>query len=165
MFTLFRETIRIAVDSIKSQMLRTVLTTIIIAIGITALVGILSAVSALENTMSSDFSSMAANTFNIQRYESTNQRQGGERQKINPSISYTDARAVKDSYQLSVTRTASGLTGTTRAKVNYENKNTCPEVTVLGATAYYIRSSRLKVEEGREFTFFDVENNNNVCLI
>ena len=69
MFSLFRENIRIAFDSIKSHMLRTVLTILIIAIGITALVGILSAVSALENTISSDFSSMGANTFNIQRYE------------------------------------------------------------------------------------------------
>ncbi|HZW63497.1 MAG TPA: ABC transporter permease [Flavobacteriaceae bacterium] len=165
MFTLFRETIRIAVDSIKSQMLRTVLTIIIIAIGITALVGILSAVSALENTISSDFSSMGANTFNIQRYEFTNQRQGGERQKINPIISYTDAKAFKDTYQFPLTKTAIVFTGTTSAEVKYENKKTDPEVTVLGATEYYIQNSGLKVEEGREFTFFDVENNNNVCVI
>src|SRR5690606_25724894 len=165
MFTLFRETIRIAVDSIKSQMLRTVLTIIIIAIGITALVGILSAVSALENTISSDFSSMGANTFNIQRYEFTNQRQGGERQKINPIISYTDAKAFKDTYQFPLTKTAIVFTGTTSAEVKYENKQTAPAVTVLGATEYYIQNSGLKVEEGREFTFFDVENNNNVCVI
>lgn len=58
MFGLLRENISIAFDSIKSQLLRTILTVLIIAIGITALVGILSAVSALENTISSDFASM-----------------------------------------------------------------------------------------------------------
>ncbi len=51
MFPLFKENVRIAFYSIKSQVLRTVLTVMIIAIGITALVGILSAVSALENTI------------------------------------------------------------------------------------------------------------------
>ena len=65
MFSLFRENVRIALDSIKSQMLRTVLTIVIIAIGIFALVGILSLVKALENTISNDFASMGANTFNI----------------------------------------------------------------------------------------------------
>ena len=45
MFSLVKENIRIAFDSIKSQLLRTILTILIIAIGITALVGILSAVS------------------------------------------------------------------------------------------------------------------------
>ena len=58
MFGLFKENVRIAFDSIKSQLLRTILTVMIIAIGITALVGILSAVSALENTISGDFSAM-----------------------------------------------------------------------------------------------------------
>ena len=41
MFSLARENVRIAFDSIKSQLLRTILTVLIIAIGITALVGIL----------------------------------------------------------------------------------------------------------------------------
>ena len=59
MFSLFRENLYIALDSIKSQILRTILTVIIIAIGIWALVGILSAVAALENTISSDFASMS----------------------------------------------------------------------------------------------------------
>jgi putative ABC transport system permease protein len=55
MLNLFKENIRIAFGSIKTQILRTSLTVIIIAIGITALVGILTVVSALENTISSDF--------------------------------------------------------------------------------------------------------------
>ena len=67
MFSLAKENIRIAFTSIKSQLLRTVLTVLIIAIGIMALVGILSGVSALENTISSNFSSMGANTFNLSR--------------------------------------------------------------------------------------------------
>ena len=65
MFKLLRENIRIALGSIKTQLLRTILTVLIIAIGITALVCILTVVAALENTVSSDFASMGANTFNI----------------------------------------------------------------------------------------------------
>lgn len=166
MFTLVRENIRIAFDSIKSQMLRTILTIIIIAIGITALVGILSAVSALENTISSDFSSMGANTFNIQRYEFTNQRQGGgERQKVNPIISYVDAKNFVDEFDFPYTKTSLMFTGTGTAEVKFENKKTDPEVTVLGANENFIQNSGLVVDEGRELNYFDIENNNRVCVI
>ena len=66
---LFRENTKIAIDSIRTNLLRTILTILIIAIGITALVGILTLVSALENTIMKDFASMGANTFSISQYD------------------------------------------------------------------------------------------------
>jgi putative ABC transport system permease protein len=166
MFTLLRENIRIAFSSIKGHMLRTVLTIVIIAIGITALVGILSAVSALENTISSDFSSMGANTFNIQRYEfGTRRRGGGERQKINPIISYNDVREFVDRYHYPYTKTAVSFTGTRNAEVKYESEKTDPEVRVLGVNEHFIQNSGLELASGRALNYFDINNNNNVCVI
>ena len=49
MFSLFRENVRIALDSIKTQLLRTILTIVIMGIGIWSLVGILSAVKAAQS--------------------------------------------------------------------------------------------------------------------
>lgn len=166
MFSLVRENIRIALNSIKTQLLRTILTVLIIAIGITALVGILTAVSALENTITSDFSSMGANTFNIQRYEFNTQRQSGrEVQKINPIISYRDVKAFEDTYDFPFTKVSVSFVGTSSAEVKYENKKTDPEVTVLGINEHYIQNSGLEVTEGRELNFFDVENSNSVCVV
>ena len=122
-FTLARENIRIAIDSIKSQLLRTILTVLIIAIGIMALVAILSSVSALENTISSDFSSMGANTFNIQQYEFGTRRQSGrELQKINPVISYRNVVDFEKSYTYPYTKTAVSFVGTRNAEVNTKTK-------------------------------------------
>lgn len=165
MFSLVRENIRIAIDSIKSQLLRTILTVLIIAIGITALVGILSAISALENTISSDFSSMGANTFNIQRNEFEVQRRGGERQKQNPVITYADAKEFTEKYEFPLSSISLVFTGTNAAEIKYENKKTDPDVPVLGVNENYIQNSGLKIELGRGINFFDVENNNNVCII
>lgn len=164
MFSLVKENIRIAFDSIKSQLLRTILTVLIIAIGITALVGILSAVSALENTISSDFSSMGANTFNIQRYEFNTQRQG-EKQKINPVINYRDVKEFEENYAFPFTKTSIAFTGTRTAEVKYENEKTDPEVQVLGINENYITNSGLEVDLGRDLNYFDVQNSNNVCVI
>ena len=77
MLKLFRENIRIALGSIRTQLLRTILTVLIIAIGITALVCILTVVAALENTLSSNFASMGSNTFNINQYNFEMRNRGG----------------------------------------------------------------------------------------
>ncbi len=166
MFSLFRENLKIAFNSIKTQLLRTILTVLIIAIGITALVGILSAVSALENTISSDFSSMGSNTFNIQRYEFNTQRQSGrETQKINPVISYRNVKEFEENYKFPYTKTSISFVGTRTAEVKYENKKTDPEVTILGVNENFIQNSGLEVSEGRELNYFDVLNSSTVCVI
>jgi putative ABC transport system permease protein len=163
---MFKENVSIAFNSIKSQLLRTILTVLIIAIGITALVGILSAVTALENTISSDFASMGANTFNIQRYDFNSQRQGGgEVEKINPVISYREVREFEDNYMYPQAQTAVSFIGTTLAEVKYINEKTDPEVRVLGVNENFLENSGLKVEKGREFNIFDIQNNNNVVVL
>ncbi|WP_062059223.1 ABC transporter permease [Aquimarina longa] len=164
MFSLFRENIRIAIDSIKGQVLRTILTVLIIAIGITSLVGILTLVGALENTISGDFASMGANTFNIQRYE-FNTRNNRDRSKINPIISYRNAKEFKKKFSYPFSKTAIHFTGTRNAEVTYENEKTDPEVVVVGINENYLENTGTEIDVGRNFTFFDIENNNHVCLI
>lgn len=166
MFSLARENIRIALDSIKSQLLRTILTVLIIAIGIMALVAILSSVSALENTIAGDFSSMGANTFNIQRYEFGTRRQSGrEIQKINPEITYRNVVDFEKSYTYPFTKTAISFVGTRNAEVKFENKKTDPDVSILGVNEFFIQNSGLEIDEGRELNYFDIQNSNNVCVI
>lgn len=166
MVGLFRENVRIALDSIRTQLLRTILTIVIIGIGIWALVGILSAVKALENTISSNFASMGSNTFNLQRYEfSTQRRGGGELEKINPIISYDNIREFQDAYQFPFTQTSISFMGTNGAEVKYENDKTDPEVQVFGVNEHYLENTGTEIDMGREFNFFDIQNNNKVCMI
>ncbi|WP_324721240.1 ABC transporter permease [Salinimicrobium sp. HB62] len=165
MFPLLKENVRIAFFSIKSQVLRTVLTVLIIAIGITALVGILSAVAALENTITSDFASMGSNTFNLQRYDSQIRVNGGDRDKVNPIITYREVKDFKEKFVYPQTDVAISFTGTSGAEIKFENEKTDPEASVLGVNENYVNNSGLTVEEGRDFSIFDIENNNNVAII
>lgn len=165
MFSLFKENIRIAFDSIKGQILRTSLTVMIIAIGITALVGILSAVSALENTISSDFAAMGANTFSLQRYDSQVRMNGGAREQVNPVISYREANEFKNRFEYPFAATSISFTGTSSAEVKHENDKTDPEIRVLGVNENFLNNSGLDLEAGRDFNFFDIQNNNNVAIV
>ncbi|MDN3723792.1 ABC transporter permease [Aequorivita sp. SDUM287046] len=166
MFSLFWENVRIALDSIKSQLLRTILTIVIIGIGIWALVGILSAVKALETTISGNFASMGANTFNLQQYEFTVQsNRSGEREKINPIISYDNVREFLDKYEFPSTKTSLSFQGTAVAEVKYGSEKTDPEVQVYGVNENYLENTGSEIEKGRNFTIFDIQNNNKVCLL
>lgn len=163
---LFRENIRIALGSIRTQLLRTILTVLIIAIGITALVSILTVVSALEKTISSNFASMGANTFNMEQYAISDQLDGpGGNRKPNPIISYPQATAFRDKYQFPFTHTSLSFTATSKAEVRWESDKTDPDISVLGVDEYYLGNTGSETTKGRNFTSFDIKNNAYVCIL
>lgn len=166
MVGLFKENVKIAFGSIRTQLLRTILTVVIIAFGIMALVGILTVVSALENTLNSNFASMGANTFNINQYAfKTRQHGGDEIEKINPIISYPEARAFKEKFKFPLTHTSLSFTATTAAEVKFESTKTDPEIQVLGVDEYFTVNSGLEVAQGRNFNPFEISNNDYVCVL
>ncbi len=165
-FVVIRENIKIAFESIKSQLLRTILTVLIIAIGITALVGILSVIGALRNTLEGNFSQMGANTFSIVRYEHTQRARGsGTKEKINPPIDYYDASAFKNQLDSPFAKTSISIFSASLAEVKYENQKTDPLANVIGVDEHYITNSGLEMDKGRDFSVLDIQNNINVCVI
>ncbi|CAM3418692.1 Macrolide export ATP-binding/permease protein MacB [Flavobacterium longum] len=165
MFKLLRENIRIALGSIRTQLLRTILTVLIIAIGITALVCILTVVSALEYTISGKFASMGSNTFNITQYDFSEQIDAEADDKPHPIITYPQAKAFAAAYKYPDTRVSISFTATSIAEVKFESKKTDPEITVEGVDDNYLLNSGSEVTQGRNFTPFDVLNNAPVCIV
>lgn len=166
MVGLFKENTKIAIDSIRSQALRTFLTVFIIVIGITFLVGILTLTKALENNLFGNFASMGANTFSISQYDFSEQinRNDGQ-QKVNPIISYPQAKAFKDKFDFPFSSTSLSFTASANAEVKFDNKKTDPEITILGADENFIPNNGFELESGRNFNSFDVDNNNSVCIV
>ena len=72
------ENIKIALNSIRSHLLRTVLTVMIIAFGIMALVGILTSIDAVRFFFVENFTRMGTNTFTIRNMV---MRMDGERHR------------------------------------------------------------------------------------
>lgn len=166
MVGLFKENTRIAIDSIKGQALRTSLTVFIIALGITALVGILTVVSALQNTILNDFASMGANTFSMSRYDFSAQiNRNDVDQKVNPIISYPEAKAFQDKFTFPFTSTSLSFTAAAGVEVKYRGEKTDPEITVLGVDHNFCPNKGLEVTKGRNFNSFDISNNNYVCIL
>ncbi|WP_417350351.1 ABC transporter permease [Flavobacterium alkalisoli] len=166
MFSLFRENTKIAFSSIKTQLLRTILTVLIIGVGIWGLVGILAAVTVLENTITGNFSSMGTNTFSISRYDFSEQiRQNSNEVKVNPTITYPQAKAFQEKYNFPLSTVSLSFTAASGIEVKYGAEKTDPEINILGVDHYFMPNSGLETTKGRNFTSFDIENNNYVCIV
>src|SRR5476651_2762930 len=100
--TTYRENISIALQSIAGNRLRTSLTALIIAIGIMALVSILTAIEGIRQFTNDAFADLGANSFTIQnRGEGLNFGNGGHR-KVYPAITYPQASRFKELFKLPV---------------------------------------------------------------
>lgn len=164
-FTLFAENTRIALHAIKSNLLRTTLTVLIIAVGITALVGILTAIDSIKNSITEEFTFMGANTFTItsrgMRVQLGNNRY---RTKNHAHISYYEAKAFKQQFDFPAT-TAISVYATGGATLKYKSEKTNPNVTVRGIDNNYLFTSGYEIKSGRGFSEHDIENGRNVVLL
>ncbi len=162
---MFIENVRIALKSIRTNLLRTILTIFIIAFGIMALVGILTAIDSIKSSLTESFSLMGANTFTIEsrsmRVHIGNQ---SYRRKNYEFISHRQAQEFKERFvfpaRVSIWTRASGS-----AIVKYKSYKSNPNTTVIGADEDYVYTAGYEIGKGRNFTETDIKNNANLILI
>lgn len=147
------ENIKVAFSSVWSNWLRAILTMIIIAFGIMALVGILTAIDAAIYSLSSNLSSLGANTFSIEQVslDVKGNRRGGRRGKQSDPFTYDQAMSFAERYQFPADVSVSFF-GKTATVISYGKKETNPNSIVLGATANYLKAKGYELEVGRNFT-------------
>jgi putative ABC transport system permease protein len=162
--TTLKENISIALQSIAGNRLRTSLTSLIIAIGIMALVGILTAIEGIKQYTTDAFSSLGANSFTIQnRGTGVNFGNGGHR-KVYPSIRYDQAQRFKELYKLP-SIIAVNLTVSSAAVAKYNSEKTNPNITMTGTNENYLQTNGYKIAFGRNFSESELEHGANVVII
>jgi putative ABC transport system permease protein len=159
------ENIKVAIRSIRGQALRTTLTALIIAVGIMALVGILTAIDALQSKIESDFSSMGSNTFNIRsNVGNFGSRTGGRKKIRNENITYDEAMRFLERYEFPAVASVSSMVSFT-ATLKYLSNETNPNVQVIAGTESYLSTAGYNLEVGRNFTQNESEEGTPVAII
>lgn len=165
MALLLKENTSIALNAIKSNKLRAIITMLIIAIGITALVGILSAIDAIKTSINSNFTSMGANTFTIRNREmSMRVGQHGKRPKAFRNITYKEAMRFKEEFEFPSVTSVSTLASFT-ARLKYASKKTNPNIQVFGGDENYLETSGYELQEGRNFTAPEILGGSNLVIL
>ncbi len=162
---MFKENVKVSLHAIRTNKLRTILTIFIIAFGIMALVGILTAIDSIEKSFTSQLTRMGVNTFVIESRGMNIQIGNQKRRKKNYSyINYRQAEKFKEKFvfpaDVSIWVWASGM-----ATVKYESIKTHPNIPVLGTDESYVNTAGLDIEKGRNISADDVMNNRNYVII
>jgi len=155
-----------ALYSLKSNFLRTGLTLLIIAVGITCLVGILTAIDSILLTMSDSFNRLGANSISIRpASETIRSNQGGRQRKSAESIYYAQATDFKEQYEFPGTEVSISTFCTGSAEIAYGEEVTNPTVRVYGIDENYLKVSNYQLEEGRNFTFLEANEGSQKAII
>lgn len=161
---LFRENINVAVKSIKSNRLRSSLTIAIIAIGITSLVGILTATDSLKSSVGNTFGKLGAKSFFIRaQYSSTTSSQK-KRIKNKATISYTQAEQFLQRYKVSGITTVYCNASWGQA-IKYGSEKTDPKIDIVATDLNYLTFNAAEIEQGRNYNKRELENAEFVCVI
>lgn len=162
--TSYKENISIALQSIAGNRLRTSLTALIIAIGITALVGILTAIDGIKANVNNAFAGLGANSFTIDNSNNGLNFGNGGIQKIFPRITYEQATRFSDKFSLPAL-TSVNLTISGSAVAKYGDKKTNPNIQFIGSTESYLGIKGYKLSLGRNFSSSEIAHAENVVLI
>lgn len=160
--TLVAENIDMALRAVRSNRLRSSLTIAIIALGITSLVGILTAVDSMDATLKDAYSRMGAGIINIRSLYSM----PADMRRIRNSreISRAQAERFTDYYRAPATVTifTTVLSGT-RAEAG--QKRTNPTTDVIATDGNYMKYNMLELSSGRSLSAADVEGGRFYCVI
>lgn len=161
----YSEIIKIALRSVRNNLLRAILTLMIIAIGIMALVGILTAIDNMVYSLNDNFSGLGANSFTIHpKGNELNGSEGGRRQKRGESISLKQALEFKERFEYPA-RVSISADCTGNAFVKHGEEKTSPTVSVVAIDENYIEAKGHEIQYGRAFTNQEILNGGNKAII
>lgn len=159
-----KENVKEGIKSIQANKLRTFLTAAIIAIGITSLVGILTAIDGIQSSIDNSFSNLGANTFDIESKRSNRGSQDGKKAKAYPPLKYAELAQFKDEYNgPGVVSVNTVVSWNTEAK--YRSKVSNPNLMVRGGDENFLIVDGYDVGAGRSFSNAEISNGAYVCVI
>lgn len=172
-----RDTFALAFRTVRGNKLRTGLTVAIIAFGIMALVGIRTAITAMEQKFVESFSAMGATGFTV-RYREPRFRFGGgdelkkekkgekkeKKSNIGKPITKMQAELFKENFKFPA-QISLNLFGAQDAVVSAGGKKSNPNTRVYGGDENYLDQNGFKVAYGRNLNQLDLSTGRNVCLI
>ena len=175
----YKDSIALSWKNVKSNKLRTAITVIIMALGIFALILIITSIKAASNSLTSSFSTMGANSFSLRFKEQnirfgknnssskketkTNLRQRKSNYGI--GIDYEQAKAFKDRYEFPGAKVSIAIRAASGIVANIGSVKTNPDVNLFGGDENYLELNGYTIAAGRNFTLSEIEAGSNVCVL
>ncbi len=162
--TVLFENLKLALGSIRTHLLRALLTVLIIAFGIMALVGILTAIDSIKLSITENFARLGASSFSIRNREMVVQAGGGGASRVFERISYDEALAFKQQFDFPA-HVSLSVFGTGSATARYRLQETNPNIRVVGSDENFLVTSGAELSAGRNFSPAELQYGADVVLL
>ena len=157
-----------ALDTVRSNKMRSALTILGVVVGITSIVGMTAIIRGFDQSLRDMISAVGPNTIFIQRFGVTSFANGAELKELfkRPNLSISDARALETQADtLSLVDIQLGAAGPpTQRRVFYRDQKTKLMV-VLGTTENFEAGTKIPMVAGRFFNGTEVQYRKNVVVL
>jgi putative ABC transport system permease protein len=174
----FRDTFSLAYRTVRGNRLRTGITVAIIALGIMALIGINTAIAAIQQKFLESFSSMGATGFTIRFREPRmffgnggsdlkKEKKGQKKEKksnMGKPITIIQAEGFKGAFRFP-SQVSINMFGSRNAIVSMDSRKSNPNVWVMGGDENYVDLNGFTLAYGRNLSSLDIQSERNVCLL
>jgi len=160
---IFKESFWMAIDAIRQNKLRSILTLLGISIGVFSVIGVMTAIRTLESSVESGLNVFAANTFVIQKYPSIQIGRRDKKIRNRKNIDYDQFKKLKDRATLPVLVSVSE--GSSVRNVKYKDKVVKNYVELFGGDEGSLRIFKTYISDGRNIAPDDVRYARNVCVL
>ncbi|TAK67593.1 MAG: peptide ABC transporter permease, partial [Bacteroidetes bacterium] len=161
-----KESFFMALNAIKINKLRSFLTLLGIAVGVFSIIGVMTAMGALVNSIEQGMSELGANTFQVQKYPAFGHGGPRERAKYRnrKDLSYEDGLLVKEHASFAKAVGLESWEGGRIVKLASGEK-TNPEIGVAGEDVDGFTTNNWNILEGRLFTNQEVASARRVTVL
>ncbi len=157
-----RESVWMALESIRTNKVRAILTTIGIVFGVLAIIAMQTLVKGFDARVGKQLSMIGSGTFYVQKYPAI-QVGGMERYRNRKDITMREVNAIEKRARLVKFLTPYlsqfGIT------VKFKGKHTNPSVVAYGGNAFWAIVNGYNIKEGRFITRSDVKSTRDVCIL
>ena len=160
-----RESFRMAIESIRQNKLRSILTLLGISIGVFSVIGVMTAIRTLESSVSSQLDILGTNTFTINKSPVIRIHGPGGDKKIRKRKNITYAHYEEMKKRAVLPLRVSVIDETGERNIRYKDKTLKKSAQVNGGDESALRSLNTYLADGRNFTPDDIRFARNVTIL
>ncbi|OGU29480.1 MAG: peptide ABC transporter permease [Ignavibacteria bacterium GWA2_35_9] len=155
----------LALQSLKTNRLRTLLTILGVVVGIFSIIVIMTIISMLQSTIEDGFQFLSKNTFEIRKWPAihTGGHDSWEKYRNRKDITLDDYYRFEE--MMKEAKIIGGMQGSGGKIVKFGHEETNPNIYCVGVTQGVYSTLNLEIEEGREFRNNEIEYSADVCVL
>jgi len=158
-----KESFRMAIEAIRQNKLRSILTLLGISIGVFSVIGVMTAIRTLESSVNSQLDIFGTNTFMVQKYPAIRIHGPGNKYRKRKNIDFFQYEELKRRAKLPLRVSVADQTG--ERNIRYKDNVLKKTAEVVGVDEWGLRTYKTYLADGRNFMEDDIRFSRNITIL